>query len=180
MLVPTAVAFVVLTVWSQRSFGSNSVIFSLTIVWLPMTWVGMASRAVQIRLPAWYHAIRPFERSGRLYELIGVRIVKAVLRRGPLALFNPDLHLPRDRSADNLAHLAQRMRDAEASHAAMFVLMLPIVVHAMARGWWIAASWTLIFDVLVNGYPVILQRYNRARLADRFALQSAEMCSGWP
>jgi hypothetical protein len=56
--------------------------------------------------------------------------------------------------------------------------MLPIVVHAMARGWWIAASWTFVFDVLVNGYPVILQRYNRARLEDRFALQSDGPSSG--
>jgi hypothetical protein len=69
-----------------------------------------------------------------------------------------------------LEHLAQRMRDAEASHAVLFVAMLAVVVHAAARGWWLAAVLTLVFDVLMNGYPVMLQRYNRARLADRYAL----------
>ena len=61
------------------------------------------------------------------------------------------------------------MRDAEASHAVLFVVTLPIVVHAVVRGWCLAAAATLLFDVLMNGYPVILQRYNRARLAIRFA-----------
>ncbi len=172
VLVAAAVAFGALIVWAQRSFGSNSVWFSLAVVWLPMTWVGMASRRMQVRLPARYHELRAFEHNGRVYELVGVGAFKAMLRRGPLAVFNPDLHLPSERSPDNLGHLAQRMRDAEASHAVLFVLTLPIVVHAIVRGWWTATVWTLVFDVLVNGYPVMLQRYNRARLATRFDLPS--------
>lgn len=170
MLIGAAVVMVALLVWVVGALGANSVGFALAIVWLPMTWVGMASRRVQIRLPERYHTLRRFERSGRVYELIGVRFVKAALRRGPLAVFNPDLHLPTERSPEQLAHLAQRMRDAEASHAVLFVLTLPLVGFAMARGWWTAAVWMLVFDVAVNGYPVMLQRYNRARLAERFDL----------
>ena len=173
MLATTAVVFGVVIVWAHRSFGPNSVWFSLAIVWLPMTWVGMASRRWQLRLPSRYHALRDFERNGRVYELVGVGVFKTVLRRGPLALFNPDLHLPEEHSPAKLSHLAQRMRDAEASHAVLFVLTLPIVAHAIVRGWWTAAAWTLAFDILVNGYPVMLQRYNRARLATRFAIADA-------
>ena len=43
-----------------------------------------------------------------------------------------------------------------------------VVANAAARGWWTAAGWTLPFDVLFNGYPVMLQRYNRALLSRRF------------
>jgi hypothetical protein len=43
------------------------------------------------------------------------------------------------------------MRDAEASHFILFVAML-------------------LFDVLFNGYPVMLQRYNRAVLSRRYSL----------
>ena len=39
-----------------------------------------------------------------------------------------------------------------------------------SRGWWGAARWTLLFDVLLNGYPVMLQRYNRALLGRRYSL----------
>lgn len=161
------VSFVML-VWSARALGPGSLWFAFTVVWLPMVMVGVLSRLVQVRLPGRYHELRRFERSGRVYERIGVGVVKWILRRGPLAVFNPDLHLPAERTPANLAHLDQRMRDAEASHAVLFVATLPIVVHAAVRGWWVAAAGTLLFDVLMNGYPVILQRYNRARLAARF------------
>lgn len=157
-------------VWTARSVGIDSVGFSLAIVWLPMTWVGMASRRVQLRLPDAYHRLREFERSGRLYELIGVRLVKTVLRRWPFAVFNPDLHLPKQRTPERLEQLGRRMRDAEASHAVLFVLTLAIVGFDLVVGWWTAATWTFAFNAVVNGYPVMLQRYNRARLAQRFSI----------
>jgi hypothetical protein len=174
ILIFVSAAFGAVIVWAERAFGPDSVWFSLAIVWLPMTLVGIASRTAQIRLPSSYHALRRFERSGRVYELVGVRVVKWLLRRGPLAVFNPNLHLPADRSPGQLRTLAQRMCDAEASHAVLFVLTLPIVGYALFRGWWAAAGWTLAFDVLVNGYPVMLQRYNRARLALRFGPATEE------
>jgi hypothetical protein len=99
-------------------------------------------------------------------------LAKRLLRRGPLAVFNPDLHLPAERTPENLDHLDQRMRDAEASHFILFVAMLGVVAHAVVRGWWGAAGWTLLFDVLLNGYPVMLQRYNRALLGKRYSLSS--------
>lgn len=144
--------------------------FGLAIVWLPMTWVGIASRVAQVRLPRRFHRLRAWERSGRLYEYVGVRLVKSMLRRGPLAVFNPDLHLPAERTPERLEQLAQRMRDAEASHVVLFAATLPLVGFAIAQTWWSAAVWTFVFDLLVNGYPAVLQRYNRALLGQRFAL----------
>lgn len=157
-------------VLAERWLGASSAAFAFVVVWWPMMWVGTMSRAVQLRLPERYHALRPFERDGRVHERVGARFAKAALRRGPLAVFNPDLHLPTERTPEQLARLAQRMRDAEASHAVLFVATLPVVLHAAARGWWVAAVLTLVFDVLMNGYPVVLQRYNRARLAQRYGL----------
>lgn len=162
--VATVVTVAVL-VWAARTFGAASVWFSFFVVWVPMVAVGTLSRVVQIRLPDGYHRLRPFEATGRVYERLGVRVAKSALRRGPLALFNPHLHLPRERTPEQLALLDQRMRDAEASHAVLFVAMLPVVAHAAIRGWWAAAVSALVFDVIMNLYPVMLQRYNRARLA---------------
>lgn len=170
MLAFAAVVGVGAIVWSARTFGIDSIWFSLAIVWLPMTWVGMASRRMQVRLPEAYHRLRALERSGRVYEAVGVGLFKALLRRGPLAIFNPDLHLPVERTVERLEHLARRMRDAEASHAVLFVATLGFAGLAAVLGWWTAALWTALFDVAVNGYPVMLQRYNRARLARRFGI----------
>lgn len=151
-----------------RRFGPGSDAFAFVVVWVPMTWLGVASRVVQPRLPSAYHELRRFEADGRVYELVGVKRAKRLLRRGPLAFFNPDLHLPAERTPEHLAHLEQRMKDAEASHAILLVGTLPLALHAVSRRWWRAAGLTVVFDVLMNGYPVMLQRYNRALLHQRF------------
>jgi hypothetical protein len=155
-------------VWAWHALGPTSVGFAFVVVWLPMTWLGTLSRIVRPRLPASAHRLRSWEVDGRVYERLGVRLVKRLLRRGPLAVFNPGLHLPSKPTPERIAELDQRMRDAEAAHAILLVLTLGVVVHALARGWWVAAVATAAFDVAVNGYPVMLQRYNRARLHRRF------------
>ncbi|HEX5521906.1 MAG TPA: hypothetical protein VFX53_00530 [Pedococcus sp.] len=163
-----------LVAWSLRAFGARSVRFALIVVWLPLAWFALLGRVLAgrpvLRLPAQVHALRAFERDGRVYELLGVRVAKSLLRRGPLAVFAPDLHLPAEPTPATLADLDERMRQAEALHEILSVVTLAVVVNAAARGWWGAAGWTLLFNVLANGYPAMLQRYNRARLAQRFGL----------
>lgn len=160
--------------WGRRRFGTDSPIFSFLAVWVPMTWLGTVSRVAQPRLPDSYHELRDFERDGRVYELLGVRKAKQLLRRGPFAVFNPGLHLPAERTPERLAHLEQKMEDAEASHAILFVATFGVVIRAASRRRWPAAALTLIFDALFNGYPVMLQRYNRALLHRRFSTSSVE------
>ena len=168
LLALVSVAVAGLLIVAFRAWGPYSVGFAFAAVWLPMTWLGTASRVVLLRLPECCHRLRTFERDGRLYERLGVRVFKHLLRRGPLSAFNPGLHLPEDRSPERLAALETRMREAEASHGILFVLTLGLVVNAAVRGFWSAAAWTLLFNVLVNGFPVMLQRYNRALLVRRF------------
>ena len=163
-----------LMAWSLRAFGARSAWFAFVVVWLPLVWFALlwrvlALRRPVLRLPAQVHALRAFERDGRVYELLGVRVAKGLLRRGPLAAFAPDeLRLPAEPTPASLAGLDAWMRQAEAVHEILLVVTLAVVVNAAVRGWWDAAGWTLLFNVLGNGYPAMLQRYNRARLAQRF------------
>lgn len=150
--------------WAVHTLDVRGPWFALVVVWAPMTALGTVSHVTPIRLPEQLHRLRPFEVDGRVYELLGVRVAKRLLRRGPATWFNPRLRLPATRDAESLARLDAAMRNAEASHALLFVAVLPVVAHALVRGWWAAAAWTLAFDVLLNGYPVMLQRYNRGRL----------------
>ena len=168
VLSTTAVAATLL-VWSLHELGGDSGWFAFLVVWLPMVWLGTVGRWMRPRLPDRWHRLRAFERDGRLYERLGVRLAKKVLRRGPLAVFNPHLHLPTSPTAERIAALDQRMRDAEASHGILLVASLAIAGHAALRGWWGAAALTALFDLLLNGYPVMLQRYNRALLHRRYA-----------
>lgn len=155
-----------------RSLDPRSVWFAFLVVWVPMAWLGTVSRLARPRLPESYHRLRSVEQNGQLYEVLGVRLVKRLLRRGPLAVFNPGLHLPTERTPERLGQLDQRMRDAEASHFILFGVMVGVSANAAARGWWGAAAWTLLFNTLLNGYPVMLQRYNCALLSQRFDVRT--------
>jgi hypothetical protein len=168
-----------LMAWSLRVFGARSAWFTLAVVWLPLGWFALLGRILALRrpvlrLPARVHALRAVERDGRVYELAGVRAAKWLLRRGPLAVGAPDLHLPAQRTPANLTVLDQRMQQAEAIHEILLVVTLAVAVNAAARGWWDAAGWTLLFNIVFNAYPAMLQRYNRALLAQRFGLPAPQ------
>ena len=165
----TVVAGVVVA-WSWRAVGWRSRRFAFVAVWAPMTWLGTISRVVTPRLPSRCHELARFERGGaRLYELLGVRVVKRLLRRGPIAVFNPGLHLPAEPTPERIARLDERMREAEASHTIMFAASTATAVAAWAARSPSTARQVMGWNVVLNGYPVLLQRYNRGLLERRFA-----------
>lgn len=110
-----------------------------------------------------YYALRPWERSGRWYRALGVPLFRALVRRGPLAVFNPAL-----REAWHLAdpaRIERETRAAEAGHAIAFGMVLVLAILAWARGDPERAAWLAVLDVPMNLYPVLLQRDHRLRLA---------------
>ena len=56
------------------------------------------------------------------------------------------------------------MRSAEAAHGVAFGVMVSFSAIAFIAGSIEAACWLFLFNVLGNGYPVMLQRYNRGRI----------------
>lgn len=151
-----------------RRFGWGSRTFGVAAVWVPMTWLGTLSRVLRPRLPASVHRLRSWEIGGaRLYERCGVRFAKAVARRGPVAAFNRDLHLPGDPSPAAYAALDAHMRTAEAAHTYAAAAAIVTAGWAGATGRWRAARWMLGTNLVVNVAPIMLQRYNRGLLAAR-------------
>lgn len=154
---------------AARWCGTDSRRFALVAAWAPMTALGTLSKVAPLQLPEAVHRLRRFERDGaRAYEWAGVRVVKAALRRGPIAAFNPRLHLPGDPTPARVAELDRHMRVAEATHTIAFVVTAGGAGVARACGRRTTARWMLGWNVVLNGYPVLLQRYNRALLARRF------------
>lgn len=147
--------------WLLDEFGFRSIFFAFLVNWLVMSWVAVLGQAISFSLPDAYYEIKPFENGGRIYERLGIRLFKKLVRRGPLTLFSPTLR----RKADGSLHeLEPEMKKAEAGHVIIFVLMLIFVGYAGIRGWFDAVGWLMLFNLAINGYPVMLQRYNRIKL----------------
>jgi hypothetical protein len=157
---------VLLVIWALDAFGFRSPVFAFLLNWLAMSWVALAGQAIPFALPASYYDIKDFERTGRVYERLGVPLFKKLVRRGPLAIFSPTLRFPKAKTIAALQHLDHEMRKAEAGHVFVFLLMLVFSSYALLNAWFDAAGWMLAFNVLINGYPIMLQRYNRILLQE--------------
>ena len=156
-----------LIVWTVVSFSFRNPMFAFLVNWLVMSWIALMGQHVTFpHFTSKYYEIKPCEQSGRLYERLGVRLFKKIVRRGPLTVFSPTLRFPTEKTAATLEHLAHEMRKAETSHAAIFLVILLPIGYALIRGWLDAAIWLLFFNILFNGYPVMLQRYNRIKLEE--------------
>jgi len=114
------------------------------------------------RLEGWFR-LRAWERSGQLYRALGVAAFRAMVRRGPLAVFNRTL--PAAWHTGDLERIEHEIRAAEAGHLVAFAIVLTLAGVSLARGDPARAVWLVALDVPMNLYPVMLQRHHRLRLA---------------
>jgi hypothetical protein len=166
VLALATIGVVLLVIWSLDAFGFRSPVFAFLLNWLAMSWAAMAGQVIRFALPASYYDIKTFERTGQVYERLGVPLFKKLVRRGPLAIFSPTLRFPKDKTSAALQHLDYEMRKAETGHVFIFLLMLVFISYALLNGWFDAVGWLLAFNILINGYPIMLQRYNRIMLQE--------------
>jgi hypothetical protein len=158
---------IALIVWVFVSFAFRSPIFAFLINWLLMSWVAILGQFISFPFFApTYYEIKPFEQSGRVYERVGIAIFKKMVRRGPFSIFSPTLRFPEQKTASALRNLENEMRKAETSHMAIFFMVLFLVIYPLFNGWFDAIAWLLLFNILFNGYPVMLQRYNRIKIQE--------------
>lgn len=166
LFIVATVAAIALVLWTVDSFGFRSPVSAFLINWLAMSWVAIIGPVVSLSFAPRYYEAKPFERTGRVYECLGIRLFKKLVRRGPLAIFSPTLRFPKEKTISALQGLENEMRKAETGHALIFVLMLLVVGYVALKGWLDAVAWTLLFNTLINGYPIMLQRYNRIKLQE--------------
>ena len=164
LILAATLAAIYLILWSLDSFGWDNPFLAFLINWLTMSWVAIVGQVINVILPARYYEIKAFEWTGQVYERLGIRLFKQLVRRGPLSLFNPNLRFPKEKTIPALQHLDDQMRKAETAHLFIFILMLIFSGYALIKGGPAAMGWMLGFNILINGYPIMLQRYNRIKL----------------
>lgn len=119
-------------------------------------------------LPASYYRAAGFERSGRLYELLGVRWFRNFVPDGDLAnrwrrRREPAFRMIRNRAE---AHaFAARYIDSERSHFVLLLAGFATCAWAWRIGWTGWAWYLFAATIAVHLYPILLQRYTRARIA---------------
>lgn len=118
-------------------------------------------------LPRAYYEIRKFERTGRIYRAVGVLLFRRFAPNGDLAnrwerRANPHFRVIGGRRA--ATDFVERTKDSERGHMVLLALGMVSAGYAWRVGWHGWAYYLSAGNVLVNVYPILLQRYTRARL----------------
>ncbi|MBI2547225.1 MAG: hypothetical protein HYW23_02150 [Candidatus Aenigmarchaeota archaeon] len=114
-----------------------------------------------------YFKPKSFERSGKVYEALGVRKFKKIMFNGDymnalLRKYNPNHKLIRNEGSAKSWEMFTRIY--EGIHVGFGSLMLSGMVDRLANGDYDGAAIIAAINTVVNIYPIMLQRYNRARI----------------
>jgi Glycosyl-4,4'-diaponeurosporenoate acyltransferase len=141
---------------SPRIFQSSALHRSLIAGWI-----------IVRLLPERYYQIKSFESSGRVYERLGIRFFKRFVPNGDyinrrIRHSEPVYRVICDENS--IVKFEAGTRLAERCHIVSLLLMLPSAAYALMLGWNNFALWILLPNIPLHLYPVLLQRYTRARI----------------
>jgi hypothetical protein len=129
------------------------------------TWV--ASLALW-RLPASWYATRDFEQRGRIYEYVGVRLFRRFVPNGDLVNHRRRREDSSFRVIGNYptaVQYLQRTISGERFHIVLLCFGGGSAFLAWSIGWRGWATYLATANIFMNLYPILLQRYTRARIS---------------
>jgi hypothetical protein len=127
----------------------------------------MSVALLALFLPAGYYRPRTFELSGRFYERLGVRWFKRWTPDGDYVVWHIRHFLPEYKVIPNRGCLGRwdvQTRRNEQGHLLWLLVTAPPTFYALFYGWAALAWWLFLGNLIINAYPIMLQRYNRARI----------------
>ena len=138
-------------------------VYAFMLTWAPNGLFGLACWKGFLHLPRFLEPVHPMEPV--LYHWAGVGFVKRIVatRLWPMVNGFPPPVKPVDRH-EFLDRIELGTKGAEICHGATLVLAFSVALYCLVVGWISAAVWILVFNMALNGYPVMLQRSNRWRI----------------
>lgn len=131
---------------------------------------GFAACLLPWWLPASYLRPGGSARARRVYEALGVRRFRRLVPNGDLVQRAVRGRYPGYRylaGRDSLRGFLEESRASERGHLVLLLMGLATAGYALAIGWHAQAAWLTAGNVAFNLYPILLQRYHRARIRPR-------------
>jgi hypothetical protein len=122
-----------------------------------------------INIPQAYFKTREFEKSGKLYEALGVRYFKKIVPTGGdyfMSIVRKGFKNAKMIDGKTFIPWYNNMtKFYESMHLVGFFAMGSIDYEHLINGRYKQAAMGVSINLAVNLYPIMLQRYNRARMA---------------
>jgi hypothetical protein len=138
-------------------------LFAWTLNFLLMLCVLAFTEALKSQLTSPYYKEKGWERRGKTYEHIGINFFRKLLVWTGWEKLNKKSN-PVEKSTKALMNLHYQTKKSELGHLIIFFIVLGFNVFVAFKFGVLKSLSLLILNVLLNLYPIFLQRYNRPRI----------------
>lgn len=141
----------------------DSFAFAWALNFLLMMWVSAFVEVLNSQMKSTYYDEKGWERKGKIYEFIGINYFRKLL-----VLIGWEKIIrksnPIEKNTAALMNLHHQTKKSELGHLIILIIVLGFTLFVAVKLSMMQSLWLMILNVLLNLYPVILQRYNRPRI----------------
>ncbi|MBE7177846.1 MAG: hypothetical protein INR69_15675 [Mucilaginibacter polytrichastri] len=159
----TLVVTVVLVYALVRYMGMRGFPFAFALNFILMACVLIFMDTLKSPLNAPYFEEKAWEKRGKVYTLFGVGVYRKLLVVTGWEKLNRQAK-PVKHDAGALSYLYYRTKQDELGHLVILLIVSGFTVFVAFRFGMREALWLLGLNVLLNLYPIFLQRANRPRI----------------
>ncbi|REG98147.1 glycosyl-4,4'-diaponeurosporenoate acyltransferase CrtO family protein [Flavobacterium aquicola] len=143
--------------------GMQGFSFAFSLNFLLMACVLTFTETLKSPLASPYFNEKPWEHKGSVYESLGIHLFRKFLVVTGWEKLNKKTK-PVERNAKALINLYYRTKQDELGHLIIFIIVFGFNIFVAFKFGILKSSWLFILNILLNLYPIFLQRYNRPRI----------------
>lgn len=137
--------------------------FAWALNFLLMLCVFAFTEALKSQLNSSYYNEKGWEQRGKVYEHFGINFFRKLLVWIGWEKLNKKTN-PIEKNTIALMNLHYQTKKSELGHVIVLLIVLGFNVFVAFKFGVLKSLWLLILNVLLNLYPIFLQRYNRPRI----------------
>ncbi|MCQ6959311.1 hypothetical protein [Mucilaginibacter aquariorum] len=137
--------------------------FAWALNFLLMLCVLAFTESLKSQLTSSYYNEKKWEQRGKIYKHVGINFFRKLLVWIGWEKLNKKSN-PIEKNTKALMNLHYQTKKSELGHVIIFFIVLGFNVFVAFKFGVLKSLWLLILNVLLNLYPIFLQRYNRPRI----------------
>lgn len=143
--------------------GVQGFLFAFNLNFILMTGIGGFIEILKAKNTSNYFNQKPWERKGKIFELLGINFFRKLLVWIGWEKLNKKSN-PIEKNMKSLIHLHYQTKQSELAHLIILVVVLSFNFLVAFKFGFLKSLWLLVLNILLNLYPILLQRYNRPRI----------------
>ncbi len=143
--------------------GMQGFLFAWSLNLLLMMCVFMFTQTLKSPFKSSYYSEKKWEVKGKIYEDLGIHFFRKLLVWLGWEKMNKKSN-PISKNTQALLHLEYRTKQSELGHIIILFIVLAFNIIVASKFGIVESLWLLVLNIVLNVYPIFLQRYNRPRL----------------